>query len=240
MAKPTADQQRKLSFDTIRDGLPEGWALIMDTVKARYHTGTFATGCAFVQRIGEVAERLNHHPDINLTYGNVIVSVKSHDVDAITSRDLDLATEISRIAREFHLVGDVSGLSRVDLGLDVHRPSEHLSPFYAALFGSHIRNGESVDPSGQTPTVWWQEQPSAPDIADVDRGNNPALALPPQEHDQRWHFDVWVAPGTGPQRLEAVLGAGGVLVSDAAAPSYWVVEDADGNRHCICTSERSN
>ncbi|WP_346029389.1 hypothetical protein [Dermacoccus barathri] len=27
-------------------------------------------------------------------------------------------------------------------------------------------------------------------------------------------------------------------MSDAAAPAYWVVEDADGNRHCICTPER--
>jgi hypothetical protein len=31
------------------------------------------------------------------------------------------------------------------------------------------------------------------------------------------------------------LDAGGRLVSDRAAPAYWVVEDADGNRSCICT-----
>ena len=37
------------------------------------------------------------------------------------------------------------------------------------------------------------------------------------------------------RRLAAVTEAGGTLVSDAAAPSYWVIEDADGNRSCICT-----
>ena len=42
----------------------------------------------------------------------------------------------------------------------------------------------------------------------------------------------------GERRLQAVLDAGGRLVSDAAAPSFWVVEDADGNRSCICTRAR--
>jgi 4a-hydroxytetrahydrobiopterin dehydratase len=46
---------------------------------------------------------------------------------------------------------------------------------------------------------------------------------------------VSVAHDEGERRLQAVLDAGGRLVSDRAAPSYWVVEDADGNRSCICT-----
>ena len=52
---------------------------------------------------------------------------------------------------------------------------------------------------------------------------------------ERPHLDVWVPHDEGERRLQAVLDAGGRLVSDAAAPSYWVVEDADGNRSCICT-----
>ena len=43
------------------------------------------------------------------------------------------------------------------------------------------------------------------------------------------------ADDEGERRLQAVLDAGGRLVSDAEAPSFWVVEDADGNRSCICT-----
>jgi 4a-hydroxytetrahydrobiopterin dehydratase len=86
-------------------------------------------------------------------------------------------------------------------------------------------DGEPVDPSAQVPTVWWQE----PD------GDDEASALPEQPFEQRWHFDVWVAHDEGERRLQAVLDAGGRLVSDRAAPAYWVVEDADGNRSCICT-----
>ena len=37
------------------------------------------------------------------------------------------------------------------------------------------------------------------------------------------------------ERLQAVLDAGGTLVSDESAPAFWVVADADGNRSCICT-----
>ena len=88
-----------------------------------------------------------------------------------------------------------------------------------------MEDGELVDPGGQVPTVWWQE----PD------GDDERWALPEQPFEQRWHFDVWVAVDEGERRLQAVLDAGGRLVSDRAAPAYWVIEDADGNRSCICT-----
>ena len=44
------------------------------------------------------AEEANHHPDITLTYPEVIVTLSSHDVGGITSRDLDLARTIERFA----------------------------------------------------------------------------------------------------------------------------------------------
>jgi 4a-hydroxytetrahydrobiopterin dehydratase len=90
-----------------------------------------------------------------------------------------------------------------------------------------VKDGEPVDPSGQVPTLWFQEPPSSPD----DTGPK----LPEQGFEQRWHLDVWVPHDEGERRLRAVLDAGGTLVSDAAAPAYWVVADADGNRSCICT-----
>ena len=125
----------------------------------------------------------------------------------------------------------MAGLTQIDPGLDTAHADE-VAPFYSALFAAPLRDGEPVDPSGQTPTVWWQ----APDDADSPDGDAADDSqLPPADHEQRWHFDVWVAAEAAEQRLAAVLDAGGRLVSDAHAPSFWVVEDADGNRHCICT-----
>ena len=219
------EQQRSLGSEEIRAAGLDAWRQILGRLKARFRTGDFATGLAFVNRIGAAAEAADHHPDLTLGYPEVLVTLSSHDVQGITSRDLDLARKISAIAAELGIEADVAGLSQVELGLDAGA-GDRLAPFYAALLGSSVAEGEVVDASGQVPTLWWQSP------AD----DNPARALPEQAAPQRWHLDVWVPHDEAESRLQAVLDAGGRLVSDAAAPAYWVVEDAEGNRSCLCTA----
>lgn len=218
-----SDQDR-LGEAQVREAGIDDWRQILGTIRARFRTGDFATGLALVNRIGEAAEAANHHPDVTLTFPEVIVTLSSHDVGGITSRDIDLARRISGIASQMGIETDVSGLTQLELGLDT-TAGDRLGPFYAALLGGKLDNGEPVDPSGQVPTVWWQE-PHEPD----------EYALPEQDFEQRWHFDVWVPHDEAEKRLQAVVDAGGRLVSDAAAPAYWVIEDTDGNRSCICTT----
>lgn len=218
------DPRATLSSQQVRDAGLADWRQIMGRLRARFRTGDFATGMRLVTRISESAEAMDHHPDLSLTYPEVIVTLSSHDVGGITSRDIDLARQISDHAAALGVESDVSGLTQLDIGLDTARGTT-LGPFYAALLGSALERGEPVDASGQVPTVWWQDQ-NEPDEE---------WALPPQSFEQRWHFDVWVPHDDAERRLQAVLDAGGRLVSDRGAPSYWVVEDADGNRSCICT-----
>tara|TARA_Y100000768_G_C23442892_1_gene435757 strand:- start:93 stop:335 length:243 start_codon:yes stop_codon:yes gene_type:complete len=52
---------------------------------------------AFVTQIAMLAEKKNHHPEIILDYGKVTVSLISHDVNAITQRDIDLANQIDKL-----------------------------------------------------------------------------------------------------------------------------------------------
>ena len=216
------DPRRPLSHDDVlRSGLDD-WRTVVRRLKARFRTGDFATGLALVDRIGAAAEEVDHHPDVTLAYAEVVVTLVSHDVGAITSRDVDLARRISAIAREAGVTADTSGLTGVELALDTGTDGASAG-FYAALLDAESRDGEVVDPSGQVPTVWFQ----TPD------GEGPGLPEPAVE--QRWHLDVWVPHDDAERRLQAVLDAGGRLVSDAEAPSFWVVEDADGNRSCICT-----
>lgn len=220
-----ADQDGRLTATEVREAGLDDWRQILGRLKARFRTGDFATGLALVDRIGTSAEAAGHHPDLTLTYPEVIVALSSHDVRGLTSRDLDLAREISNHAADLGVEADVAGLTQVELGLDTDDGSRHAA-YYAALLGGQVVDGEPVDASGQVPTVWWQ-QPA--------KGEDAGPELPEQPFEQRWHLDVWVPHDEGEQRLRAVLDAGGRLVSDAAAPSYWVVEDADGNRCCICT-----
>ena len=218
------DSLERLTSTQVREADLADWRQILGRLKARFRTRDFATGLALVNKIGTAAEAAGHHPDVLFTYSDVVVTVVSHDVRGITSRDLDLARQISSLAAELGIEPDVSGLTQLELGLDTSRGGG-LAPFYAALLGGTVDSGEPVDPTGQVPTVWWQE----PD------GTDEAYALPEQSFEQRWHFDVWVPHDEGERRLQAVLDAGGRLVSDRAAPAYWVVEDEDGNRSCICT-----
>ncbi|XVX21637.1 4a-hydroxytetrahydrobiopterin dehydratase [Actinomycetota bacterium] len=218
-------KQRLTPAEVSRAGLAD-WRQLREGIRARFRTGDFATGLALVDRIGAAAEAADHHPDIVLTYPEMVLTLLSHDVQGITSRDLDLARQISALAAEAGVTADVSGLTQVDIGLDTARGREHAA-FYAALLGSEVKDGEPVDASGQAPTVWWQEPGSAED----------RLALPEQSFEQRWHLDVWVPADEADRRLQAVLDAGGRLVSDVAAPAYRVVEDADGSRSCLCTVE---
>jgi 4a-hydroxytetrahydrobiopterin dehydratase len=56
-----------------------------------------------------------------------------------------------------------------------------------------------------------------------------------EEPRQRFHLDLWVAPEVVDERIAAAVAAGGVLVSDAEAPAFWVLADPEGNKVCLCT-----
>lgn len=223
MSDATPDPKARLSHDDILAAGLDDWRKVLNRLKARFRTGDFATGVTLVDRIGAAADEADHHPDVSLTYPEVIVTLSSHDVGGITSRDIDLARRISGFAAELGASADTSGLTALEPGRDTPAP-ERLGGFYAALLGADGSSGEPVDPSGQVPGLWFQRT-----------GGTEGAALPEQDHEQRWHLDVWVPHDEGERRLQAVLDAGGRLVSDAEAPSYWVVEDPDGNRSCICT-----
>jgi 4a-hydroxytetrahydrobiopterin dehydratase len=53
---------------------------------------------AFVNKIAEAAETANHHPDIDIRYNKVKMSLVSHDSGGVTERDVQMATRISQIA----------------------------------------------------------------------------------------------------------------------------------------------
>lgn len=219
-----SDEQTALSAEQVRNAGLDDWRQLLGRLRARFRIGDFATGVRLVDGIAEDAAAAAYHPDVILTGSDVILTLSSREPRGITSHDIELARRISARARALGIASDISGLTQIDLGLDTSN-GEQLAPFYSALLGYAVVRGEPVDASGQVPTVWWQ------DPHDID----PAYALPDQDIQQRWHFDVWVPYDDAERRLRAVLDAGGRLISDRAAPAFWVVEDADGNRSCICT-----
>jgi|SRR5690625_297051 len=94
---------KEQSTDEIARKLPKPWELIDGVPTARWKTDSFRIGAEFVSRLAATADELNHHPDVLVTYPEVKVTTISHDVDAVTDRDLALAEEACMIAQKMGL-----------------------------------------------------------------------------------------------------------------------------------------
>lgn len=90
----------KLSDLEIRRALPSlpGWARKGDALVKSYSFGRFADGIKFVRQVAELADGMNHHPDIDIRYTTVTFSLSTHDAGGVTQRDFDLAKAIENAA----------------------------------------------------------------------------------------------------------------------------------------------
>ena len=75
-----------------------GWTRKGDALVKTYSFARFADGIGFVQQVALIADKMDHHPDIDIRYTKVTFSLSTHDAGGITQRDLDLATSIERTA----------------------------------------------------------------------------------------------------------------------------------------------
>ena len=197
----------------------DDWRKLAQALHARFLTGDFVTGLRFVTAVADAAERANHHPDVTLTYPFVDVKLVSHDVDQVTQRDVDLARQITEIARGQEIAAEPSAVTEVELALDTADLAS-VAPFWSALLtGSteSLSGNDVVDPAGRLPLLWFQ---------DTDAHETPR---------QRFHVDLWVPHDEAEKRIAAAVAAGGRVVDDGNAPSFVVLADPEGNKACVCT-----
>ena len=79
-------------------GTLPGWARRGDALVKTFTCPAFADVIAFVGRIAEAADAMDHHPDMDIRYTKLTCSLSSHDAGGITQRDLDLAARIEAVA----------------------------------------------------------------------------------------------------------------------------------------------
>ena len=77
---------------------PAGWTSDGQALTKTFDCGNFDGSIAFVNAVAAVANRLDHHPDIALSWNAVTIRTWSHDVKAITERDAALARAIDALA----------------------------------------------------------------------------------------------------------------------------------------------
>ena len=200
------------------DGV-EDWRVLGEGACACFRTGSFVAGARLVHAIGELAGLGEHHPDLDLRHEGVTVRLltTADDWYGLTERDLDLARQISAVARQLGLSADPSALQTVQVSIDALVGSE-VMPFWRAVLGyQEVGDEDLVDPQGRGPSLWFQ---------DMDG---------PRPQRNRIHVDVWVPHDQAQARVAAALAAGGRLVTDEHAPSWWTLADAEGNEVDVAT-----
>jgi len=78
-------------------GSLRGWSRRGDVLTKTFVWPTFPAGIEFVRRVADAAERMQHHPDIDIRYTKVTCALSTHDAGGITEKDIALAREIEGI-----------------------------------------------------------------------------------------------------------------------------------------------
>ncbi len=74
------------------------WSLEAETLVATFEFPSFPEAISFVQRVAEIAERHEHHPDIDVRFRKVTLRLSTHDAGGLTFRDPQVAAECEAAA----------------------------------------------------------------------------------------------------------------------------------------------
>ena len=202
----------------------EDWRVIGDGACTYFRTGSFAAGARLVQAIGDLPGVDDHPPDVDLRPDGVTVRLLTvaDDYFGMSRRDVDLAVRISAAARRLGLAADPSAVQSL-IVIPGWTATAEVMPFWRAVLGYEPRRDspdeDLVDPRSRGPGFWFErmEQPRS------DGGGSV-------------HVAVWVPPEQAEARIAAALAAGGRIVRDQYAPSWWTLADPAGNEADISTT----
>ena len=195
------------------------WRFVLGAIHADFRAGSFPAATALAATIAEAAEAAEHHPDIDIRYPDrVRVVLTTHATGGLTTLDVELARQISQLAADRGATVDAPIAQATEITIDA-TDIDRIRPFWQAVMGDYVESGPRllVDPLRAGPAICFQH-------TGFQRGDR-----------NRIHIDVSVPHDVADQRVAAVIAAGGVLVTDQHARSWWVLADADGNEACIST-----
>lgn len=165
---------------------------------------------------------------VDLRSDQVIFTLQSPETGWVTRREIELAGQISAAVVALGLVTDAAIGARprsvqiMEIAIDALDIAA-VRPFWKAVLGYRDDPGETeplnglIDPAGQGPSVWFQQMDE------------------PRPQRNRIHFDISVPHDEAAGRIAAALAADGKLLSDDAAPAFWVLADPEGNEACVTT-----
>ncbi|MEP7020063.1 MAG: VOC family protein [Pseudonocardiales bacterium] len=206
-----------------------GWRYLLGTLCTSVPVTSFdqalQRSAAAVSACGAAADA---HLRLDLRPDRVELSLQTRATGALTGRDVELARAVTAAVAE--LGGTTGGATSAELARPVQMLEVAIDaidigairPFWKAVLAYGDEPGGPggdaiIDPTGQLPCIWFQQM-------DESR---------PQRN--RIHFDITVSHDEAEARVRAALAAGGVLVTDSAARSFWILADVEGNEVCVCS-----
>jgi 4a-hydroxytetrahydrobiopterin dehydratase len=207
-----------------------GWRYLLGTLAVSVPVRSLAQASeAAAAAVAASGPDADGHLRVDMRPDRVELSVQTRALGAVTGQDTRLAHRIDEAMTGLGLTraSATSGSSwrpvqMLEMAIDaVDIPA--IRPFWKAVLayvdepGSQGPQGAIVDPAGQLPAIWFQQMDA------------------PRPQRNRVHFDITVAHDEAELRVGAALAAGGRLVDDTFARSFWVLADAEGNEVCVCT-----
>ena len=201
-----------------------GWRLILGFLQ----TGVAVSSLAEAQQVAATAlaacgADADEHLRIDLRPDRVEFAVQTRSTGWLDDRDVEVAAAITAALEGRTRASDnPRSTQQLEIAIDaLDIPA--VVPFWRAVLGyvdepaSGGPVGAVVDPLGQGPAIWFQQMDE------------------PRPQRNRIHVDITVPHDDAEARVAAALAAGGRLLSDTHARSFWVLADAEGNEVCVCT-----
>jgi len=86
--------------EELKSQIEADWKIIDDhQLERNYKFPDFKSALAFVNKVGEVAEQEQHHPNIDFTWGKVKITSYTHAIDGLSENDFILAAKIDQIKK---------------------------------------------------------------------------------------------------------------------------------------------
>ena len=71
-----------------------GWTREGNAIRKSFAFAKFADGIRFVDRVAVAADALDHHPDIDIRYTTITMTLSTHSAGGLTRKDFELAERI--------------------------------------------------------------------------------------------------------------------------------------------------
>jgi 4a-hydroxytetrahydrobiopterin dehydratase len=202
----------------------DDWRLVgSDGACAYFRTGSVAAGARLAEAISQLARVDEPYVGIDVRRDAVTVSLITitDDYFGMSRRDVELARQISAAARKLNFAADPSAVQSV-LVIPGATVTAEVMPFWQAVLGYERRpdtpDEDLIDPRGRGPAFWFEP------MKEPRPGGLGAI-----------HLAIWVPREQAEARIATALAAGGRMVRDEFAPSWWTLADAAGNEADIAT-----